>query len=185
MKNGVQIIKEHLEESLRLTISEDIEYGLYDENNKDIAHIPPPNKWYEKLFGYFVLTFFMIFWFFLHLLLLPFFLWPNLYRLYLRIKYKIPFIPELCPGPCKAIDLINNKIKIEIRTNDHLPPHFHVSIDKKETAFTIMKCNQINGDIENKYIKSIKKWYKKNRNVLICQWNLTRPSDKEYTKIKQ
>ena len=42
MKNGVQIIKEHLEESLRLTISEDIEYGLYDENNKDIAHIPPP-----------------------------------------------------------------------------------------------------------------------------------------------
>ena len=42
----------------------------------------------------------------------------------------------------------------------------------------------MNGDIENKYMKSIKKWYKKNRNVLICQWNLTRPSDKEYTKIK-
>ena len=80
---------------------------------------------------------------------------------------------------------LNNKIKIEIRTNDHLPPHFHVLIDEQEAAFTIMECTQLNGNIENKYLKSIKKWYKKNRKVLICQWNLTRPSDKEYTKIKQ
>ena len=184
MEKGIQIIKDYLEENLRLTISEDIEYGLYDEDNKNITHVNK-NKWYEKLLGYFVLTFFIIFWGSLHLLLLPFFLLPNLYRIYLRIKYKIPFTPEICPGPCRAIDLINNKIKIEIRTNDHLPPHFHVSIDEQEAAFTIMGCNQMNGYIENKYLKSIKKWYKKNRNVLICQWNLTRPSDKEYTKIKQ
>lgn len=184
MGNGIQIIKEYLEESLRITISEDIEYGLYDENSKDITHVNK-NKWYEKLLGYFVLTFFIIFWGSLHLLLFPFFLLLNLYRIYLRIKYKIPFTPEICPGPCKAIDLINNKIKIEIRPNDHLPPHFHVSIDEQEAAFTIMGCNQMNGNLENKYLKSIKKWYKENRQVLICQWNLTRPSDKEYTKIKQ
>lgn len=184
MENGIQIINEHLEESLRLTISEDIEYGLYNDNSKDITHISK-NKWYEKLFGYFVLIFFMIFWIFLHLLLLPFFLWPNLYRIYLRVKYKIPFIPVMCPIPAKTVDLINNKIKIEIRTNDHLPPHFHVLIDEQEAAFTIKECTQLNGNIENKYLKSIKKWYKNNREVLICQWNLTRPSDKEYTKIKQ
>ena len=55
MENGVQIIKEYLEESLRLTISEDIEYGLYDENSKDITHVNK-NKWHEKLLGYFMDT---------------------------------------------------------------------------------------------------------------------------------
>lgn len=184
MENGIQIIKEHLEESLRLTISKDIEYGLYDENSKNISNINK-NKWYEKLLCYFVLTFFMIFWVSLHVLFLPILLWPNLYNLFLRVKYKIPFTPVMCPIPAKAVDLINNKIKVEIRTNDHLPPHFHVLIDEQEAAFTIMECTQLNGYIENKYLKSIKKWYKINREVLICQWNLTRPSDKEFTKIKQ
>lgn len=60
MENGVQIIKEYLEESLRLTISEDIEYGLYDENSKDITHVNK-NKWHEKLLGYFMLTFSLYF----------------------------------------------------------------------------------------------------------------------------
>lgn len=184
MKNGTQIIKEYLEKSLRLTISECIEYGLYDEKSEKVVYANN-TKWYKNLLDCSIITFFVIFWTLLHLLFLPFLLWPNLYRLYLRIKYKIPFTPLICPGPCRAIDLINNKIKIEIRTNDHLPPHFHVSIDNQEAAFTIMECTQLNGDIENKYLKSIKKWYKTNRKVLICQWNLTRPSDKEYTKIKQ
>ena len=184
MKNGIQIISKYLEDSLRLTISEDIEYGLYDESNKNVAHIAP-NKWHEKLSAYSILTLFIILWGSLHLLLLPFFLWPNLYRLYLRARYKIPFTPVVCLGPCKAIDLINNKIKIEIRTNDHLPPHFHVSIDEQEAAFTIMECTQLNGKIGNKYLKSIRKWHEKNKKVLICQWNLTRPSDQEFMKIKQ
>lgn len=60
MEKGIQIIKDYLEENLRLTISEDIEYGLYDEDNKNITHVNK-NKWYEKLLGYFVLTFFIIF----------------------------------------------------------------------------------------------------------------------------
>lgn len=184
MNKGIQIIKEHLEENLRLTISADTEYEFYNDENSNEVQIDN-TKWNERIFEYVLGTIFIIFWVSLHLLILPFILWPNLYRLYLRIKYKIPFVPFICPGPCKAIDLINNKIKVEIRTNDHLPPHFHVSIDEQKAAFTIMECTQMNGNIENKYLKSIKKWYKKNRNVLICQWNLTRPSDKEYTKIKQ
>lgn len=184
MENGIEIIKKHLEKSLRLTISEDIAYGKYDEKDNRVTQTDNTH-WYNNFFSFIAVGVAIIFICLWQLLLLPVLLWPNLYRLYLRIKYKIPLTPELCIGPCKSIDLINNKIKIEIRTNDHLPPHFHVSIDEQEAAFTIMGCNQMNGYIENKYLKSIKKWYKKNRNVLICQWNLTRPSDKVYTKIKQ
>ncbi len=93
-----------------------------------------------------------------------------------------PFIFEWPPlGPCKSIDLIDNKIKIEIRPNEHNPPHFHVLIDDQDYSFSIEKCELLNGSPSSKVIKAINKWHKKNYNELKRVWNATRP-DSSQTK---
>jgi hypothetical protein len=187
MEKGINIIKKYLEDDLRLSISEDIEYGRYNETNS-VSKTKLSIKWYEwleKIIIYIILILHLLIWTGLCIAFAPFLIWVNTYPLYLRIRYKIPFTPILLPiGACKSIDLINNKIKIEIRPNDHLPPHFHVIIDEQNASFTILNGELLKGSLDNKYIKTIKRWYKKNRNTLICQWNLTRPSDKINTRIK-
>ena len=50
--------------------------------------------------------------------------------------------------------------------------------------FTIENCEQLNGNIEKKYKKSIREWHKTNKAVLVKQWNLTRPSYRSHTLIK-
>lgn len=166
MKNGKRNKhhKKYLEDDLRLSISEDIEYGRYNETNS-VSKTKPSIKWYEwleKIIIYIILILHLLIWTGLCIAFAPFLIWVNTYPLYLRIRYKIPFTPILLPiGACKSIDLINNKIKIEIRPNDHLPPHFHVIIDEQNASFTILNGELLKGSLDNKYIKTIKRWYKK------------------------
>ncbi len=70
-----------------------------------------------------------------------------------------------------------NKIKIEIYSNEHPPPHFHVSIDNKKASFTIGNCSIVDGKINNKDYKKIKYWHNKFKNILIKVWNETRPDN--------
>ena len=178
MKNIRQIVEGHLEDGLRLTMSEDAEFGeeIIMEQSDSSA---------DTTMGNGLAIIFIIFGVALHIPILPIIIWPNLYRLYLRIFYKIPFVPFICPGPCKAIDLINKRIRIEIRPNDHLPPHFHVVIDDKSGAFSIDNCEQLNGDIGNKDIKSIRRWYETYKRTLEIEWNQTRPTGMEHTRISK
>lgn len=49
MENGIEIIKKHLEKSLRLTISEDIAYGKYDEKDNRVTQTDNTH-WYNNFF---------------------------------------------------------------------------------------------------------------------------------------
>ena len=183
-KRIIKIIESHLEDSLRLALSiEDMraENAITQEQtvNTVESHREISGFWGNTL-GIIAFSFFII----IQLPFLPILIWPNLYRLYLRVVYKIPFAPFMCPGPCKEIDRINNKIKVEIRPNDHLPPHFHIIIDDESASFRITDCVLLNGNVRSKYVKGIEEWYKDNRTVLIKEWNITRPSDRHKDRIK-
>jgi len=116
---------------------------------------------------------------------LPFLLIGNIIILFDALWNGIPF--ELVPIllPAKRLDLIDNKIKIEIRHNEHAPPHFHIIIDDKDYSMDILKGEYLKNKIKNsKQKKAVEKWYKENKKILIKAWNETRPSDCPVGKIK-
>jgi len=116
---------------------------------------------------------------------LPFLIPANIFKWIFSLVVGIRFsmIPPLLPA--KRIDLINNKIKIEIRHNEHPPPHFHVIIDNSDLSYSILTGELLKGSYPNrKYLKSVDNWYKKNQKVLVKHWNETRPSNCSVGKIK-
>lgn len=70
------------------------------------------------------------------------------------------------------------KIKIEIYSNEHVPPHFHVSSNGLKASFTIDDCTLLeNSGFNGKLIKNIQDWFLHSKDKLIEVWNKTRPSD--------
>lgn len=53
-------------------------------------------------------------------------------------------------------------LRIEIYTNDHNPPHFHVNSKNHEVycKLLIKDCSIIEGVLSSKNLKKIKKWMK-------------------------
>ena len=76
----------------------------------------------------------------------------------------------------KTIDIINS-LRIEVRGREHPPAHFHVICDRADAFFRIDNCEQIEGEIGSKELKSLKAWYDKYKQKLIDEWNKMRPSD--------
>jgi hypothetical protein len=68
-----------------------------------------------------------------------------------------------------------NDLNIDIFSNDHNPPHFHVkSKDLKiDAKFTIKDCKLISGEISSKYLKRIKAFYNSPKGQIVLQkiWN--------------
>lgn len=169
MKIRIDAYIDYLEDDLREQLSI-IEF--YEDNHDD-------NKfsWYDIFAIIFIFPIVCI-----HIVLVPLYILAYFIRF---IGCKLtgrPFIFEWPPlGPCKAIDLIDNKIKIEIRHNEHNPPHFHVLINDQDYSFSIERCELLNGSPSSKVIKAINKWHKKNYSKLKKIWNATRP-DSSQTK---
>jgi hypothetical protein len=69
------------------------------------------------------------------------------------------------------------RLRIEIRLNEHAPPHFHVIADDTEAAFTILTCELLNGAIDRGHRRLVERWHSGARRLLIRKWNETRPSD--------
>lgn len=67
-------------------------------------------------------------------------------------------------------------LKIEIFPNEHPPPHFRVNYAGETANYAIKDCQQINDGL-SKWQRTIKKWHKENKVLLIKIWNTTRPSD--------
>ncbi|MFZ5621860.1 MAG: DUF4160 domain-containing protein [Pseudomonadota bacterium] len=67
--------------------------------------------------------------------------------------------------------------KIEIFSREHPPPHFRVFYQGETNNFRIDNCDPINGDALSRYLKTIRKWHKNNKQHLIHAWNERRPSD--------
>ncbi|MBR9804509.1 DUF4160 domain-containing protein [bacterium] len=68
-------------------------------------------------------------------------------------------------------------LKIEVFSQEHPPPHFRVKIGDLTGCFKITNGEPLKGSQITKYHKRIKKWYDKNKNLLISAWNTSRPSD--------
>ncbi len=81
------------------------------------------------------------------------------------------------------IDNIDS-IKIEVRSNEHIPAHFHVHLSECEWSYEILNCNKMNWNIPRKYEKKIILWYKNWwKEKLIERWNSTRPENCSVWKI--
>lgn len=70
-------------------------------------------------------------------------------------------------------------LKIEIRQNEHPPPHFHVYTPDIQASFKIDNLGKMEGSIDSKNFKLLKYWYfqKNGKKKLIEIWNSSRPTD--------
>jgi len=70
-----------------------------------------------------------------------------------------------------------NGLKIEIYSNEHPPPHFHVKSPNLNASFSIESCQLLQGKVEPRDKKKIRYWHKHAKPLLIEAWNSTRPTN--------
>ena len=71
-----------------------------------------------------------------------------------------------------------DKMSIQIQSDEHPPPHFHVIFSGQNASFSIVDGTRLRGvkGLE-RFEKNIRKWWKEHRCDLILGWNRLRPSD--------
>lgn len=91
-------------------------------------------------------------------------------------EYKVLSFTSFNDGtPYHLAGRITNRIKVEICSDEHPPPHFHVFVDGIKHSFRIDDCEHIHGGkLKPNIKKKIKKWYLNNRDPIITKWNETR-----------
>ena len=67
-----------------------------------------------------------------------------------------------------------NGLRIEVRSNEHPPPHFHVITGGNNASFTIEDCSLLAGTLGRKDIKLVKWWHSRAQLKLIAAWDETR-----------
>ena len=77
-----------------------------------------------------------------------------------------------------------NGLKIEIYSNEHSPPHFHVKGGDIDASFSIVDCALIAGKISGRERKLIEWWHSNGKQSLVNVWNSTRPTDCSVGPIK-
>jgi len=70
-----------------------------------------------------------------------------------------------------------NGLSIEVYSNEHPPPHFHVKAPNINASFDIENCEILQGKINAKDQKKILYWHKHAKPLLIKAWNSTRPTN--------
>ena len=70
-----------------------------------------------------------------------------------------------------------NQFKVEIYSNEHPPPHFHVSYNGEANSFRIDNGEPLYDKGLKRYWKNIRDWHSDNKSTLIKVWNETRPSN--------
>lgn len=68
-------------------------------------------------------------------------------------------------------------LKIEIYSNEHPPPHFHVKSPNINASFCIESCRKLKGSINSKDLSKVKYWHKRSKFLLVDIWNSTRPAN--------
>lgn len=69
-----------------------------------------------------------------------------------------------------------NGLKIEVRSREHAPPHFHVIGGGIDAMFAVADCAHLEGVIGGRERKLIEWWYERSRTTLISVWNQSRPN---------
>ena len=71
-----------------------------------------------------------------------------------------------------------NGLSIEIRADEHPPPHFHVTYQGEDASFSILDCCRLRGQRGlERYDGTIRSWWSKNKKLLTEKWNSTRPTE--------
>ena len=77
----------------------------------------------------------------------------------------------------EQVDRING-IKIEIYSNEHPPPHFHITSNGLKASLRIDNAEILeNSGFSKKQIRTVQIWFLKSKDKLIEVWNKTRPDD--------
>ncbi len=76
----------------------------------------------------------------------------------------------------RRVDRIDG-LTVEIYSDEHGPPHFHVAYGGEGNAFSIEDCQPLHGDGLRAYFRNIRKWHAENKPRLIETWNRCRPAD--------
>ena len=88
--------------------------------------------------------------------------------------------------PYHLVGRITNKIKVEVCSDEHPPPHFHVFVDNVKYSFKIDDCELLyDSKLKPNIKKKIKKWYTSNRESIIDKWNVTRVTDCNIGEYKE
>ena len=70
-----------------------------------------------------------------------------------------------------------NGLKIVINSNEHPPPHFHVTSPNVNASFSIEGCEKLEGSIRSQDLRKIKYWHQHAKPLLIDVWNSSRPTN--------
>lgn len=65
---------------------------------------------------------------------------------------------------------------IEIYSDEHPPPHFHVACGAGKASFRISDGSPLHGDLGREE-RTIRRWHARNKPKLVAKWNASRPSD--------
>jgi hypothetical protein len=68
-------------------------------------------------------------------------------------------------------------LRIIVYSDEHPPPHFLVRCSEGSRRFRINDCTPLDGSGLEKYLRNIRQWHAKHKQVLINTWNESRPSD--------
>lgn len=77
------------------------------------------------------------------------------------------------------------KLKVEIFSDEHPPPHFRVSCDQGSNDFTISDCSPLHGDALRRFFPQIRQWHANKKASLIEAWDRLRPSDCPVGKYRE
>ena len=72
--------------------------------------------------------------------------------------------------------IIIDGIRIEIYTDDHPPPHFHVRFGGRRAKFDMATGAMIKGRLDKRSMRKVQRWIEMNRDLLMQVWNDSRPS---------
>lgn len=76
------------------------------------------------------------------------------------------------------VGFVNGKLRAEVRSNEHPPPHFHITYNGEDASYSITTGNRLPHVIGlEKYDPVIHIWWKMNRHRIVAKWNSSRPSD--------
>ena len=70
-------------------------------------------------------------------------------------------------------------LKIEIYSNEHPPPHFHVITSDSKASFRLDNCELIEGSLTSKQKRKVEYWFNEMnaKKALISVWNNIRPAN--------
>ena len=72
--------------------------------------------------------------------------------------------------------IILDGIRIEIFTDDHPPPHFHVRAGKMRAKFDIATGELLRGSLDKRSMRKVRQWMTVNGDLLMQVWISSRPN---------